>query len=62
MSDDDKEVLNKKIVELRVEKSLSLNQVCDELNSLKITTPRKKKWEKSKLSSYIKNMKIDVGK
>ena len=62
MSDDDKEVLNNKIVELRVEKSLSLNQVCEELNSLGITTPRKKKWEKSKLSSYIKNMKIDVGK
>ena len=50
MSDVDKESLNKKIVEFRVEKSLSLNQVCNELNSLGITTPRKKKQDKPKLN------------
>ena len=62
ISDDDKEVLNKKIIELRVEKSLSLNEVCKILNDEGYLTPTKKKWDKPKLSSYTKNMKLDVGK
>ena len=59
---EEKDRLNRVISELRVEKSLSLNKVCIELNELGFTTPTGKRWDKSKLSSYIKHMKIDVGK
>lgn len=62
MSDEEKNNLHKKISELRIGKSLSLNEVCIELNTLGYTTPTKKEWDKPKLSSYIKNMKLDVGK
>lgn len=59
---EEKDRLDRVIPELRVEKSLSLKKVCIELNELGFTTPTGKKWDKSKLSSYIKHMKIDVGK
>ena len=38
------------------------NPICNELNQKKLLTPTKKKWDKPKLSSYTKNMKLDVGK
>ena len=43
---------------------LSLSQICEKLNKRGILTPTKKKWDKPKLSSYIKNLKleVDVGK
>ena len=59
---EDKEKLNKLITHLRVEKSLSLNEVCKELNKKKFRTPTNKEWNKSLLSLHIKNMKVDVGK
>ena len=62
MSEDEKNNLDKRISELRVGKSLSLNKVCKILNDEGYLTPTKKKWDKPKLSSYTKNMKLDVGK
>lgn len=62
LTDDEKKRLNLLISEMRVEKSLSLNQICGELNSMGLRTPTNKLWDKPKLSSYIKNMKVDVGK
>lgn len=62
LTDDEKKRLNLLISEMRVEKSLSLNQICGELNSIGLRTPTNKLWDKPKLSSYIKNMKVDVGK
>ena len=62
MSVEVKNRLHRKISELKVEKSLSLTEICNELNSLGLRTPTNKKWDKPKLSSYIRNMKIDVGK
>jgi site-specific DNA recombinase len=59
---DERERLDKVISELRVEKSLSLSEVSKELNSRGFKTPTKKLWDKSKLSSYIKHMNVDVGK
>ncbi|NVK76030.1 MAG: recombinase family protein [Oceanospirillaceae bacterium] len=62
LSDDRRNKLNSLISELRVEKSYTLNEVCKELNSKGYKTPTNKEWDKPKLSSYIKNMKVDVGK
>jgi DNA invertase Pin-like site-specific DNA recombinase len=62
LSEDEKNNLDKRISELRVGKSLSLNKVCKILNDEGYLTPTKKKWDKPKLSSYTKNMKLDVGK
>lgn len=62
ISDEVKDRLDRKISELRVEKSLSLSDICKELNVLGLKTPTNKKWDKPKLSSYIKYKKIDVGK
>lgn len=58
----EKDIIDRTIVKLRVEKSLSLKQTCIELNELGYRTPTKKQWDKPKLSSYIKHMKLDVGK
>lgn len=62
ISVEEKKKLDLLISDLRVGKSLSLNEVCKELNKMGITTPTKKEWDKPKLSSYIKHMKVDVGK
>lgn len=62
VSKEEKSEIDKLISDLRIEKSLSLNGVCIELNGLGFTTPTGKHWDKSKLSSYIKHMKVDVGK
>jgi len=62
LSEDEKNDLHKRISELRVGESLSLNEVCKILNDEGYLTPTKKKWDKPKLSSYTKNMKLDVGK
>lgn len=62
MSDEEKDRLDRMISQLRVEKSLSLSTICEELNLVGLRTPTNKKWDKPKLSSYIRNMKIDVGK
>ena len=59
---DETDRLKKMIIELRVQQSLSLSKVCMELNHRGFKTPTKKIWDKSKLSSYIKHMRIDVGK
>jgi hypothetical protein len=57
-------ILKKEITKMRVVEGLSLSQICDSLNKRGILTPTKKEWDKPKLSSYIKNLKleIDVGK
>lgn len=62
LSGDERDKLNSLISELRVEKSLTLNQICEELNSKGYRTPTNKIWDKPKLSSYIKSIKVDVGK
>ena len=53
---------NRKILELKLGEELSLNEICKELNRLKILTPTNKEWDKPKLSSYYKTLKSDVGK
>ncbi|MDA8629953.1 recombinase family protein, partial [Bacteroidia bacterium] len=58
----DKEILHRLISKLRIEEKRSLSYICEELNQKKILTPTNKRWDKPKLSSYIKNMKVDVGK
>ena len=57
-------VITKEITKMRVKEELSLSQICEKLNKRGILTPTKKKWDKPKLSSYIKNLKleVDVGK
>ena len=62
MDDSDREKLNRKILELKLGEELSLNEICKELNRLKILTPTNKEWDKPKLSSYYKTLKSDVGK
>jgi len=62
LNDEDNNKLNKMISELRVEKSLSLNEVSRLLNKEGYRTPTNKEWNKSSLSLYIKRMKVDVGK
>lgn len=62
LSKGDREKLDRMIVKLRVEQSLSLSKVSEELNSKGFRTVTNKNWDKSKLSSYIKHMKVDVGK
>ncbi|MEQ6124550.1 recombinase family protein [Pseudotenacibaculum sp. MALMAid0570] len=61
-SKEDRDKLNKLISELRVEKSLTLNQISNQLNKDGYRTPTNKDWNKSNLSLYIKRMKVDVGK
>ena len=57
-------LLKKEITKMRVDEELSLSKICERLNKRGILTPTKKKWDKPKLSSYIKNLKleVDVGK
>lgn len=62
IKEDKRSELNKLISELKVGKSLSLNQISKELNDRGYTTPTNKVWNKSNLSIYIKRMKVDVGK
>ena len=62
LSVDDRTKLDKMITKLRVENSLSLSKVSEELNKKGFRTVTNKNWDKSKLSSYIKHMKVDVGK
>jgi len=57
-----KEELDRLISKLKVEDSLSLNEISKELNDRGYTTPTNKIWNKSNLSIYIKRMKVDVGK
>ena len=61
-SKEDRDKLNKLISELRVEKSLTLNEISNQLNNKGYKTPTNKDWNKSNLSLYIKRMKVDVGK
>ena len=58
------DTLRKHITKMRVEEELSLSEMCKRLNQKGIFTPRNKRWDKPKLSSYIKNLKleVDVGK
>jgi disulfide oxidoreductase YuzD len=62
LSKNDRTKLDKMITKLRVENSLSLSKVSEELNKKGFRTVTNKNWDKSKLSSYIKHMKVDVGK
>ena len=54
--------LNKVISKLRVENSLSLNEISKRLNEKGYRTLTNKMWNKSSLSLYIKRMKVEVGK
>lgn len=54
--------LNSVIIKLKEEKGFSLQKICNELNSVKLYTPTKKKWDKPKLSSYYKNLKNSTSK
>ena len=58
----DENIRYDKILELKLGEELSLNEICKELNRLKILTPTNKEWDKPKLSSYYKTLKSDVGK
>ena len=62
VSKEERDELNNLISNLRVEKSLSLNQICKELNGKGYRTPTNKEWNKSLLSLHIKKMNVDVGK
>jgi fructose-bisphosphate aldolase class 1 len=62
LSKNDRMKLDKMIIKLRVEQSLSLTKVSEELNKKGFRTVTNKNWDKTKLSSYIKHMKVDVGK
>ena len=55
-----REKLNNIIIELKEVKGSSLQEICNELNCLNLQTPTKKKWDKSKLSSYYKYLKNDI--
>ena len=55
------EELNKIITQSRVD-GLSLNEISSKLNSLDLKTTRGNDWNKSRVQSYIRHMKIDVGK
>jgi site-specific DNA recombinase len=54
--------LNSVIIELKEVKGNSLQEICNELNNMKLYTPTKKKWDKPKLSSYYKYLKEKVPK
>jgi hypothetical protein len=56
------EKLNKRISDLRIEKSYSLNKVCSILNEEEFRTITNKKWNKSNLSIYIRRNGLDLGK
>ncbi len=56
------EKLNKRISDLRIEKSYSLNKVCSILNEEEFRTITNKKWNKSNLSVYIRRNGLDLGK
>jgi len=62
VGNEEKEELDRLISKLRVENSLSLNEISKELNDRGYTTPTNKIWNKSNLSIYIKRMNVDVGK
>jgi len=62
VGNEEKEELDRLISKLKVEDSLSLNEICKELNDRGYRTPTNKIWNKSNLSIYIKRMKVDVGK
>ncbi|MDA8565176.1 recombinase family protein [Schleiferiaceae bacterium] len=62
VSTEEREELNQLISNLRIEKSLSLNQICKEINDRGFRTPTNKEWNKSLLSLHIKKMNVDVGK
>lgn len=56
------EKLNQEIIRLKENEGLSLQKICDELNSMKLYTPTKKKWDKPNLSSYYKTIKENTSK
>ena len=62
INDEERDKLNKYISKLRIEKSLSLNEISKSLNKEGFRTPTNKEWNKSNLSLYIKRMKVNVGK
>jgi len=62
VGEEEKEELDRLISKLKVENSLSLNEISKELNDRGYRTPTNKIWNKSNLSIYIKRMKVDVGK
>ena len=62
VGNEEKEELDRLISKLKVEDSLSLNEICKELNDRGYRTPTNKIWNKSNLSIYIKRMNVDVGK
>jgi len=57
-----REKLNSIIIEMKEEKGYSLQMICNELNELMLYTPTKKKWDKPKLSSYYKTIKMSTVK
>jgi len=59
---EERDKLNKFISKLRVEKSLSLNEISKRLNKDGFRTPTNKEWNKSTLSLYIKRMRVNVEK
>lgn len=60
--DGDRKTLKEVITKYRVQEKLSLNELAKKLNELEYKTTRGNEWNKTRLSSYIKYMKIDVGK
>jgi site-specific DNA recombinase len=62
LTKNDRVKLDRMITKLRVEQSLSLSKVSDLLNKNGFRTVTNKNWDKTKLSSYIKHMKVEVGK
>ena len=62
LSESEKSELNRVISKLRVENSLSLNEISKRLNDKGYRTLTNKMWNKSSLSLYIKRMKVEVGK
>ena len=60
--DGDRKTLKEVITKYRVQEKLSLNELAKKLNELEYKTTRGNDWNKTRLSSYIKYMKIDVGK
>lgn len=57
-----REKLNNEIIRLKETEGFSLQIICDELNRMKLYSPTNKKWDKPKLSSYYKNLKVVVPK
>ena len=57
-----REKLNKEIIKLKEQEGLSLQKICDRLNSMKLYTPTSKRWDKPKLSSYYRFLKESIPK